>query len=198
MHLQNLGYFLEWGGKTWERLIRHAIEDFIGPDLHGRKLLDVGTRYGKMACLFALLGGQVVGIDTSEQAIAQAVVEAEKWRVSSRVAFQHTDGSLDAVPDASFDVIFTKSVLVVVPELGGFLLGLAAKLRPGGKVVFVENAYGNAILHAARRLRHRRWDYRAAHYFTEKEIVQVKYVFDICQVVQATIPPVYLILGHKR
>lgn len=59
--LQHLGYFMEWGSKGWQKLMTHAIEHFLGTNLRGLQVLDIGTRYGKMACLFSLLGAEVMG-----------------------------------------------------------------------------------------------------------------------------------------
>ena len=65
---RNLGYLVEWGGRNWETLLRSAIRDLQEEGaLDGTDLLEVGTRYGKMAILFALMGAQVTGIDISEQ-----------------------------------------------------------------------------------------------------------------------------------
>src|SRR5437870_2442254 len=52
--LANLGYFMEWGGRSWENLCRHALQN-LG-DLRGKTVLEIGPRFGKMSACFALLG----------------------------------------------------------------------------------------------------------------------------------------------
>ncbi len=65
--LQHLDYFVEWGGRAWQRPMEQAFQDFIGKDLHDQQVLEIGTRYGKMACLFALLGAKVIGLDMNKK-----------------------------------------------------------------------------------------------------------------------------------
>lgn len=196
--LDHLDYFVEWGGRKWERLLSYALRQFTGTDLTGRTVLDLGTRYGKTAVLFALLGAEATGVDTVGRYLPVAEEEAKRWEVSGRTRFVSYDGDLDVFPDASFDLIFTKSVLIVVRELPGFLRAISAKLKPQGQVVFLENGRGGGLLHAARALRHRRWDYATVRYFTERELTLVRQVFEVKEIRKSRLPPIYLILGHKR
>jgi 2-polyprenyl-3-methyl-5-hydroxy-6-metoxy-1,4-benzoquinol methylase len=189
---------MEWGGENWERLFRIAIGELRQNNfLNGAELLDIGTRYGKMAVLFSLMGARVTGIDIQEQSLLIAREEATKWNATS-VNFMPYDGNLDLFPDESFDIIFTKSVLVVVPDLKSFLAAVAKKLKPNGKIVFLENGKGNRLLHAMRAIRHRKWDYKRANYFTEKEVDLIQSVFRLDILKRTTFPPVYLFVGRKR
>lgn len=196
--LKNTSYFIEWGGKKWERLLSYAIREFVGTDLAGQHILDIGTRYGKIASLFALLGGTVTGIDIREDCLTVAEAEARKWRVSERTHFIAYDGELDIFPDETFDLVFTKSVLVIVPRLEDFLRKIEIKLKPQGKIVFLENGRGNDILHALRAIRHRHWDYTKANYFTDKELALISNIFEVETIKKTLLPPIYLILGSKR
>ena len=193
----DLNYFTEWGGRTWENLVRTVIAELEkSGGLKDQELLEIGTRYGKMAVLFSRLGANVTGIDIRQESLDVAREEARKWNAST-VSFIAYAGDLDIFPDESFDIAFTKSVLVVLPNLEGFLRQLSKKLRPGGRVVFLENARGNPFIHALRRFRHRKWDYRSAHYFTSDEIRIIRSIFEV-DVVRATqFPPVYLLMGRK-
>lgn len=161
-------------------------------------MLDIGTRYGKMACLFALLGGKVIGLDLSRKALAVARREATKWDITERVVFVWGKGDLSIFNDNSFDVVFSKSVLVVVPDLARFLEQVNAKLKPGGKIVFLENAKGPWFLHILRAFRHGKWDYTKARYFTPQEVSLVSGIFDEVVMRRRAFPPVVLIMGHKR
>lgn len=197
--LQHLDYFIEWGAKTWQHLLTHAIERFLGVSLQDQQVLDIGTRYGKMACLFTLLGAKVIGLDVNKKALSIAQEEARKWNIADRVAFIHGKGDLSNLNDNSFDVIFSKSVLVVVPDLACFLKEVNAKLKPGGKVVFLENAKGPWFIHLLRAFRHfRKWDYTKARYFTAQEVRLVSEIFDEVVVRRRAFPPVLLMMGHKR
>jgi 2-polyprenyl-3-methyl-5-hydroxy-6-metoxy-1,4-benzoquinol methylase len=113
--MANLGYFTEWGGRPWENLVRYALQD-VG-DLHGKRVLEIGPRFGKMSICFALLGAQVVGIETDAAALKRAEQEVKQWNVQANISFFHYDGNIDHCCDLNgsvFDVLFTKSVLVTL------------------------------------------------------------------------------------
>ena len=195
--LQCLDYFVEWGGKAWERLVQHAFDHFLGVNLEGQQVLDIGTRFGRMACLFALLGAKVIGFDLSKKCLSVARKEATKFNVNERVVFVLASGNLSAFKDNTFDVVFSKSVLVVVPDLVSFLQEVRAKLKPGGKIMFLENARGAWWMHQLRAFRHGKWNYMKARYFTPCEIAVISEIFEVTTVKRCVFPPVVLILGHK-
>jgi SAM-dependent methyltransferase len=128
--------------------------------------------------------------------VAQA--EVDKWNVARRTGFVVYDGNLDIFADEAFDLVFTKSTLTMIPQLADLLHKIAAKLKPGGKIVFLENGRGNWLLHSLRALRHRHWDYRSVTYFTRREIQLIGGIFELDTVRYHRLPPVYLVLGHKR
>lgn len=195
--LAHLDYFVEWGGWPWRRFVRIALDDFIGYDLAGLEVLDIGTRSGKMACLFALLGAGAVGVDKTPGFEKIARAEAERFGVADRTEFISTDGSMDALADRSFDLVFTKSLLVLVPGLPDFINDINGLLKPGGRVCFVENGYGNFLVNALRPLRHN-WNWRRAQYFTDREIKLLDKTFKTVLTKFWAVPPVYLYCGRKR
>ena len=71
------------------------------------------------------------------------------------------------------------------------------KLKPGGKIVFLENAKGPWYVHLLRTFRHGKWDYTKARYFTSHEIRVVSEVFDEFVVKSLAFPPVVLMMGRK-
>lgn len=196
--LQHLDYFMEWGGKAWQRPMEQAFHDFIGKDLHDQQVLEIGTRRGRMACLFALLGAKVVGLDISRKSLVFAKEEATKLNVADRTSFILSGGDLASVSANTFDIVFSKSVLVVVPDLVHFLEEVKEKLKPGGKIVFLENAKGPWWVHLLRTFRHHgKWDYTRAQYFTSHEIRAVSNVFDEFVVRSWPFPPIVLMMGRK-
>jgi 2-polyprenyl-3-methyl-5-hydroxy-6-metoxy-1,4-benzoquinol methylase len=195
-----LDYFTEWGGRNWKYLLRFAIDELqLNDSLKGADFLDIGTRYGKMAVLFSLMGARVTGIDIMEPYLSVAREEAKKWNLSNEaVNFMAYNGDLDIFPDESFDIVLTKSVLVLLPNLENFLRKISMKLRSNGRVVFLENGRGNYFIHAMRTIRHRKWDYRYVNYFTDKEVKLIQSIFQIDTIRRTIFPPVYLFLGQKR
>ena len=196
--LEHLGYFVEWGGKAWQRMVQKAFDGFLGVNLQSRQVLDIGTRYGKMACLFSLLGAKVIGFDLSRQCLSVAKKEAIRWSVNDKIVLVMGTGDLSPFKDDSFDVVFSKSVFVVVPDLVTFLKQVRAKLKPGGKIVFLENAKGSWLMHQLRAFRHGAWDYTTARYFTTREIGIVSEIFEEITVTSQAFPPIVLIMGSKE
>ncbi|HXW71844.1 MAG TPA: class I SAM-dependent methyltransferase [Methylocella sp.] len=196
--LSHTRYFLEWGGMAWERQFRYALHKILGPELGGLNVLDIGTRTGKMSCFFALLGANVTGIDITHGFAQRAADEAARWKVSDRCNFVQYNGNLDIFKDESFDIVFTKSVLVLVQNLDEFTSSINRILRRTAKFIFIENSKGGP-LHYLRYLKHRRsWDFSQANYFTDREIECVKKNLNVSGVRKTRYPPTYLIFGQKK
>ena len=145
--LANLSYFSEWGGLGWERLCLYALQNM--GDLDGKTILEIGPNSGRMSACFALLGAQIVGVETNASALKQAQEEIKQWGVQARVSFHHYDGDLDhceVVNESKFDFIFTKSVLVALEtHLLDFFEKLDRTLKPDGNCVLIENRHGGSL-----------------------------------------------------
>ncbi len=102
----------------------------------------------------------MTGIDLERVSLDRARDEARRWELADRVQFLNYDGNPMHIPGLEYDFIFTKSVLVVVPELEveGFLAALSRKLAFGGELMAAENLAGGRLLRLVRRfVIHRRW-----------------------------------------
>lgn len=197
--LKRLDYFAEWGNPIWSEYIRYAVKNYVGAEnFKDKSLLDVGTRYGKMSAFFALLGCRVTGADILTAPLAKARNEAEKFGVSNRINFVVYDGNPDIFDDDSFDFIFTKSVLVMLPDLNDFLIILKRKLKPGGRIISVENGRGSFVINLLRRFKHRSWDYKRAKYFDDERIAVFNNHFKVIEHKYNPIPPVHLFIGEKK
>jgi 2-polyprenyl-3-methyl-5-hydroxy-6-metoxy-1,4-benzoquinol methylase len=197
--MDNLGYFIEWGAKSWANLTYHAIHTCVGEEqIVNKEVLEIGARYGKISSLFGLLGAKVTGIDINKECLITAKKEAVKHGVCDRVKFLAYDGNLDVFPDESFDIIFTKSVLVLVPELDSFLITLNRKLKPNGKVIFIENGYGNMFIHFLRKFRHRKWAFSKAKFFKSDDMKLLRRSFHVMEIKRSWIPPIWMIYGEKK
>jgi 2-polyprenyl-3-methyl-5-hydroxy-6-metoxy-1,4-benzoquinol methylase len=144
----DLDYFVEWHTWLWKPAVRFVLGDLRR--FAGRTVLELGCRDGKMASLFALLGANVTGLELPGQSLRAAELEARKWNVENRVQLRHYSGDLSVLPENEYDFVFSKSVLVVVPHLGGFAKSIAGILRPGGSLLAVENLHRGTAL---RRIR---------------------------------------------
>lgn len=197
--VNQIGYFVDWGGKSWRELIQTAINhNEIKEKLKGASFLDIGCNTGKMAVFFSTLGANVTGIDIHQEHLDKAKEEAKKWNADN-ITFKKYEGDLDIFPDSSFDIIFVKSVLVILLDLEGYLKKINAKLKTAGKVIFLENARSNPFIRLLRTLKHLgKYDHSHVNYFTEKHIKLISSIFELRLVKQKLYPPVYLIIGSKR
>jgi SAM-dependent methyltransferase len=144
-----LPYFVHWRPRIWGPAVRWLLDD--PGRFQGKKVLDIGSRTGRMACLFGLLGAEVVGVDLLGVPLDGARREAERWGVTDRVRFINYNGDPATLPEGDFDFAFTKSVLVMIPTLESFLAGLALAMRPDGELLAVENVAGGPLLNFLRR-----------------------------------------------
>lgn len=197
--LDHLDWFTEWGGSAWTGIVRQAIRDCLGTQLDGQRVLELGPRRGRVSCLFALLGAHVVAADLNPSSIAVAQETARSLGVESRVRFVHSDGRPETLPETDFDIVFTKSVLVVTPDLVQTLNCLHSVTKAGGRCVFAENGLGGRFLRLMRYIKHfRKWDYSRARYFEKRNIDLINRYFDVRIVRHNRIPPIYLLAGTKR
>jgi 2-polyprenyl-3-methyl-5-hydroxy-6-metoxy-1,4-benzoquinol methylase len=100
----------------------------------GRRVLDLGCRYGALTRAYAE-GNEVVGMDVDREALA----EAAKLGIETRWA--DVEQPLDA-PDNSFDVVVAGELLEHLRDPGAVVAEAERVLRPGGLLVgSVPNAY---------------------------------------------------------
>lgn len=192
---RELDYFIEWRPYLWRRPVHQALK-YLG-DLHGRRVLELGGRSGRMTSLFALRGAQVTMVERAPLEAAKA--EVDKWGLADRVRMIRTQGGLEDLAGETFDVIFTKSVLWSVEHLGGLLDIFQTLLAPGGQVAFVENHRGSPALFWVRRnILHRgRFDYENRYFgITPSQIPLFRERFDDLQVRRHRYF-VYTICGQK-
>lgn len=93
--------------------------------------------------------------------------------------------------DQAFDIVFTKSVVIVVPQLRRIL-------KTGGKFLFLESGRGSFVFQLLCKLRHRHWDFSRGNFFTWHHIALIRHPFgrDV-QVKLNWLPPIYLMMGCK-
>ena len=194
--LARLEYFTEAAGKKWPNLLRYSFDVFIENDLTGQRVLQIGMYSAKIACLFGLLGAQVDAIELQTDYLDAVQDDLLKFQIQDRVQFV-TDGSnLDIFPESSFDLVFTKDALMSVPNLADFLEKVNSKLKPGGKVVFLENGRRHLLTGYLNKFQQRQLT--NVPYFTRRELTLVHKNFEVIQIKRTSYPAIYLILGQKR
>ena len=110
----------------------------------GERILDLGCGTGALTAEIAARGAEVLGVDRSEEMIAQArkkfpalrfeVMDARELRLPPNRA----DGE-----SAGFDAVFSNAVLHWIPEADEVIAGMARALNPGGRFVAEFGGKGN-------------------------------------------------------
>jgi ubiquinone/menaquinone biosynthesis C-methylase UbiE len=134
-----------------EQELRQTIAD-LAQIQRGETVLDVGCGSGTLA-LVAKKGvgraGRVVGIDPSQEMIAQACRKAMKAGLS--IDFQIGVIERLTFPDQSFDVVLCTWMIHHVPDdlKRQGLLEIARVLKPGGRLLLVDSNLNSLALEEA-------------------------------------------------
>lgn len=104
------------------------------------KLLDVACGSGGPTLRIARLTGcRVHGVDTHDQAIAEARARSEREGLAKRATFDQVDaGRALPIPDASFDGLICIDAVNHLPNRQRIFADWARLLRPGGHLVFTD------------------------------------------------------------
>ena len=105
-----------------------------------RRILDVATGTGDLALAMArrMRGVQVLGVDLSENMLAEARRKATACGLDERVVLSLGDAERLEVADASVDVVTVAFGVRNFGDLGAGLREIVRVLKPGGKVVILE------------------------------------------------------------
>ena len=135
-HKGDQAKFFRDGGST---LFPEELE-LLG-DIAGRSLLHLQCNAGQDTLSLAQLGATVTGVDISDEAIAFA----RRLAVESGIpATFHRADIYDWLADAAarderFDIVFSSYGFIIwLSDLAAWAAGIAAVLRPGGRLVLVE------------------------------------------------------------
>jgi ubiquinone/menaquinone biosynthesis C-methylase UbiE len=103
------------------------------PDLHGRRVLDLGCGFGWF-CRWAREQGSagVVGIDASENMLARARSAAS----DEAITYRKEDLETIDLPAAAFDLVFSSLALHYIEDFSGLMAKVHRTLKPEGHLVF--------------------------------------------------------------
>jgi ubiquinone/menaquinone biosynthesis C-methylase UbiE len=121
--------------------------------------LDAGCGIGDHSIRIAARGYRCLGVDISEDILRRAKKNVAARGLESKVSFVCQGLEDMALPEAAFDVVHCRGVLMHIPEWDKALANLCRVLKPGGKIVILENNHRSletAIVLLVRRIRARK------------------------------------------
>lgn len=107
--------------------------------LTGReRVLDVATAVGHTALALAPHAREVVGVDLTEEMLAEARRQAAARGIAN-VSFRVADAERLPFQDGEFDVVTCRIAAHHFPDVRAFCREATRTLRPGGRLVLVDN-----------------------------------------------------------
>lgn len=104
----------------------------------GMRVLDLGCGDGALTRAIAETGAEVTGVDAS----ADMVAAARALGIEAHVVDGHGLGGW-AASQAPFDAVFSNAALHWMRDPAAVFRGVAAALRPGGRLVAEQGGHGN-------------------------------------------------------
>ncbi len=101
----------------------------------GQRVLDVAAGRGASAIFLAQrFGCDVLGVEYSAQAVAQATEAARQAGLVGRVHFERGDAETLPVDSGAFDAVLCECAFCTFPDRAAAAAEFARSLRPGGRV----------------------------------------------------------------
>jgi 2-polyprenyl-3-methyl-5-hydroxy-6-metoxy-1,4-benzoquinol methylase len=142
-----------WPSNTYNQFIHErqmALLDELWPEVRGMQIADVGAGTGRASLHLSRRGARVTGFDFSEQALG--VARADATREGRSVEFEHQDVSQPFARrhHGAFDAVLVLGCLTLAcrdsKALREAVSHLAALLKPGGQLLFVEPMHRSRLL----------------------------------------------------
>jgi len=168
-HDQDRGWrgFLRYMGmlpKMWRSPLSREVVREIAPQ-PGERVVDIGAGMGPATVLAAKAGASVVAVDPTPY--MRRIVGTRRLAHTFRKRISVLDGAAESIPaaDHSVDALWTVNTMHHWSDLGAAVDEMERVLRPGGRVLLVDEDFDDpshpAFAHMQERRAHR------AHHFIE-------------------------------
>jgi len=124
----------EFGFEPSRRAWREALQQAASQS-EVRETLDMGTGPATIALIWAELGYRATGVDFSPTMLAAGRDIARRWELP--ISLIEADVEDPPFPEASFDLVSSRSVLFTLPNPGYAVVRWIKLLRPGGLLVLI-------------------------------------------------------------
>lgn len=108
-----------------------------GNDVVNVSVLDIGSGAGGAAVTLVREhgAGSVLGVDVQEELVALATTRAASAGLDDRIGYRLIQPGPLPLPDASFDVVFSKDAIIHVADKAALYEEAFRVLRPGGRLL---------------------------------------------------------------
>jgi 2-polyprenyl-3-methyl-5-hydroxy-6-metoxy-1,4-benzoquinol methylase len=113
-------------------------------DVRGRTLVDLGCGRGATSLFFAHHGAEVIGVDSSGQAIRNLAEYCETNAIANLKPIECS--ALDVAALGPVDFVFGSMILHHLEPFPAFAAQLRGLLRPGGRAFFWENNARSSVM----------------------------------------------------
>ena len=146
----------QWEVRSWSRALTMWSKHL--PQHRPATAFGIGEREGGLSLWLAALGLEVTCTDLRPFP-AETKALHQRYGVQDRIRYQQADATALPIVDASYDIVFFKSVIGALGTKEAQAKAIAEMhrvLRPGGVLLFAENLHGTA-LHGWLRKRYVSW-----------------------------------------
>jgi ubiquinone/menaquinone biosynthesis C-methylase UbiE len=150
--------------KMWRSPVSREVIRAISPR-PGERVVDVGAGMGPATVLAAKAGASVLAVDPTPY--MRRILAVRRLGQRHRSAIRVVDGSAELIPagDHSIDAVWTVNTMHHWADLDAAILELARVLRPGGRLLLVDEDF-DAPAHPAFAHMHERRAHRDHHFTT--------------------------------
>jgi ubiquinone/menaquinone biosynthesis C-methylase UbiE len=150
--------------KMWRSSVSHEVVRDIAPQ-RGECVLDIGAGMGPATVIAAKAGASVLAVDPTPY--MRRILGVRRLGQRRRKAIRVADGSAESIPadDHTLDALWTVNTMHHWTDLDVAVHELARVLRPGGRLLLVDEDFDAPEHPAFRRMQDRKA--HRAHHFAE-------------------------------
>jgi ubiquinone/menaquinone biosynthesis C-methylase UbiE len=150
--------------KMWRSPVSREVVREVSPQ-PGERVVDVGAGMGPATVLAAKAGASVLAVDPTRY--MRRILSMRRLGQRRRTAIRVADGSAEFIPadDHSIDAVWTVNTMHHWTDLDAAIVELARVLRPGGRILLVDEDFDAPTHPEFARMQERRA--HRAHHFAE-------------------------------